>query len=986
MNEVTGTTAIKMTSKQDATAARECNLQINTVTNPKDITALSMYVELPALSSGGAVQWHLRINEYVYGWEGGDFYAISKDGEFVSKNKTSFAGGFKGYFVYILPADDANAIKKLWGENTNKKWTWDSFMDEFGGLKSLKAYVLGQETGKAIVIDNITCYFDNAEELSKRFNLAIEAPTSMITSGLIAKNQKIDFSAEDGAEIYYTLDGTTPTKESAKYDSNNKPVIKTAPVTVKAIAFKDDMQSLVTKYEYTFLPEEFPNVNVLNPCEDTSTVKSDNNNDGLTSTKTLIENMSPYGTAVKYLGLGGTGTSMWNVQFANNLDNATWAAQQAFAFWVSVPTGMDISFSPCINGEKYAFKGKSYSYNTSTQDLEEYDVGKYPKLSGFEGYLIFSLEGECVRGDWGDTFRYNFREFVQTNGFRQICFYQSHSAMYNKSFILDNVIAIADIDKFVEDMNAQPKRPMAPTADPGADAVKLDTQIFLYAGDACSIYYTLDGTDPIYANGECTNGTLYETYSMGNGQEDASYIELKKATTIKAIAVSTEGVVSGIAVHEYTIEEPYAGPNVVVVNDGSGEGNNTFGWYSDKVFDKESAVAVDNNSPNGKGLQHKLITPDKVATAMHYKVDIEGVEQIHNIQGYSYHITVPDMPTEAHKIAFASRVNGETNYLYGKIYAISDDGETIIQANNSINFSKAFSGTVYMIFEKTNAVGQSYGSIKTDWFKFMKANKLTGFGFYFTRTKCDQNLGEEYEHTIVVDDISLIYDTDKLFEDIGLEGLLATYDAGTFENTNMIVVNDGSGYKKNAGLTDYSENLVIERTDYSVDERSLKLTMPEGESFIQFAATSLDPNLIIGDGTAFWVELPKDAGATTVDLALYDNLSGQIEYWEYGDKWYYLIDKDGVISKKTGELVLPDGYRGWIVVPKENMFILEKDGYSIVNAELDYNQVTDIKVTFANKKGELTGKQVHIDDICFYTSFADLVKSRALKWEGQVFE
>ena len=100
--------------------------------------------------------------------------------------------------------------------------------------------------------------------------------------------------------------------------------------------------------------------------------------------------------------------------------------------------------------------------------------------------------------------------------------------MYNKSYILDNVIAIADIDKFVEDMNAQPKRPMAPPADPAADAVKMDTQVFLYAGDGCAIYYTLDGTNPTYEDGVCTNGTLYETYSMGYGQEDASYIELKK--------------------------------------------------------------------------------------------------------------------------------------------------------------------------------------------------------------------------------------------------------------------------------------------------------------------------------------------------------------------------------------------------------------------------------------------------------------------------
>ena len=68
------------------------------------------------------------------------------------------------------------------------------------------------------------------------------------------------------------------------------------------------------------------------------------------------------------------------------------------------------------------------------------------------------------------------------------------------------------------------------------------------------------------------------------------------------------------------------------------------------------------------------------------------------------------------------------------------------------------------------------------------------------------------------------------------------------------------------------------------------------------------------------------------------------------------------------------------------MFVVEKDSYMITNAELDYNQVSDILVTFCNKNSELTGKTVYIDDISFYTSFSELVKSRALKWEGQVFE
>ena len=365
---------------------------------------------------------------------------------------------------------------------------------------------------------------------------------------------------------------------------------------------------------------------------------------------------------------------------------------------------------------------------------------------------------------------------------------------------------------------------------------------------------------------------------MGYGQEDASYIELKGATTIKAIAVNSDNVCSGMSTFEYTIELPYDGPNVVVVNNGTGEGNNTWSWLGTDFFEK---AIVDNDSPDGKGIGITTITNKRIVQEITFKVDTEGVEQIHNAQGYSFHVDIPDLGNDAYKMYFGLRASGNSNYVKAKVYAISDDGEKVLKFNDGVTLSN-FKGTIYCVFTEPNAVAMKYGSVNKTWYKFIKENSLTAFGFYYTRNEIPDT--SEYRHTFVLDDFSLIYNTDKLFEDIGLEGLLATYDAGTFENTNMIVTNDCSGNQKNAGLSDFSENLVVEKSDYSFDERSLKLTMPEGESFIKFTATSVQEELIIGDGTAFWVEMPAGAGATTLNLSLIDNSTDGTELYEYGNK------------------------------------------------------------------------------------------------------
>jgi hypothetical protein len=55
-------------------------------------------------------------------------------------------------------------------------------------------------------------------------------------------------SGPDGAEIHYTVDGSTPTAESPVY---SEPLTLTETTIVKAIAIKDGESSAVTSRTYT---------------------------------------------------------------------------------------------------------------------------------------------------------------------------------------------------------------------------------------------------------------------------------------------------------------------------------------------------------------------------------------------------------------------------------------------------------------------------------------------------------------------------------------------------------------------------------------------------------------------------------------------------------------------------------------------------------------------------------------------------------------
>ena len=93
---------------------------------------------------------------------------------------------------------------------------------------------------------------------TKRFNVVTAypkpaAPTFDPVEGEFSETFTLHLAcATDGVAIYYTTDGTTPTTSSTLYNDATGIVISTADVTVKAIAYYQDMTSDVASATYTY--------------------------------------------------------------------------------------------------------------------------------------------------------------------------------------------------------------------------------------------------------------------------------------------------------------------------------------------------------------------------------------------------------------------------------------------------------------------------------------------------------------------------------------------------------------------------------------------------------------------------------------------------------------------------------------------------------------------------------------------------------------
>ena len=88
-------------------------------------------------------------------------------------------------------------------------------------------------------------------------------PTFSVAEGVYMEAQNIELACEtEGADIYYTLDGTTPSAESTLYST---PIALSSTTTIKAVAIKDNISSGIVSATYTFLEGFVGNGTEANP-------------------------------------------------------------------------------------------------------------------------------------------------------------------------------------------------------------------------------------------------------------------------------------------------------------------------------------------------------------------------------------------------------------------------------------------------------------------------------------------------------------------------------------------------------------------------------------------------------------------------------------------------------------------------------------------------------------------------------------------------
>lgn len=140
-------------------------------------------------------------------------------------------------------SDGSNTITTNCGEYSNGIWT--------GSANSVK-FTIGGTSGNRR-IQGITIKFESSASSAYISTcdgeevIVPNAPTFNPAGGDFTETQSVEISAEDGASIYYTLNGDEPTTESIPY---NGAIEISTTTTIKAIAVLNGEKSSVSEAEY----------------------------------------------------------------------------------------------------------------------------------------------------------------------------------------------------------------------------------------------------------------------------------------------------------------------------------------------------------------------------------------------------------------------------------------------------------------------------------------------------------------------------------------------------------------------------------------------------------------------------------------------------------------------------------------------------------------------------------------------------------------
>lgn len=964
----------------------------------KSMKAFVYWVSIPADISGITLGLNLRGEQGPSHCRRAAMYNTTT-GEFTEAydvESFGYNGGFEGWVIFEL---EGSTFSTDWGATYPDSWSdlVDSrYSDGSNGFGSLTFYNNRDTKGNRILVDSIgvTDSYTGFIDYQKSRPLKTAAVQASKISGTVKENTEITLTtATEGAEIYYTLDSTDPTVSETRIKySASSPIKITGITTIRAVAVKDGRYSTVQSYNYNLLDPNIPNTTVINDGSDIKLISLPNKDYGEFK---AVDGFGPNGSAYSFTNKNNSKAYIMSMNFNDNiksLDKSLLGIQECFSYWVSTMDGKEQAFTMYLNSEGTGFVGTVCTYNTITGELKEYNNVDQVKVTDFEGYIIFKLQDCTMSTGWGAK-QMTWQEYSKSRDIRSQLRYIA-PASAGRTILFDEFALSTSYDDFIAELKARPLRTAPPTASEPSGALVEATQVYLTsATEGVDIYYTLDGSDPITSK----TAILYKELFMAEGKYD-SPIELPRAWnnsgiqpdkdgnyTLKAVAVKEEdGKKSYSAVNTFVYfpEPEYDGEDTVIINNGDGTGKNKTGWTDQTMVTASSGVEYTRGDSGEKdmGLEYKIIKSDK-AHLIWASFDTsvvkgsDGYNHFHNIQAISYRVQVSGISAKDYFPNGLTLGKEGCGFENATSYVVGDDGKVV--KNGAGKIGEGSYTVIYIINDNTTVGGWA---VKSQSFReYFKANKLSGLGFYVSPFEYEDN---SYP-TVIYDDFAVHFDSEKLFEQLGIDGLLKDYDSGTYENASMLVCNDGSGIKVNGGLNKIGDGLSLRSSSRSKDEYCVEVSLGSKNADLSFGSYCIDNDAILCDGVVFWVENPKETGDITLELGIADTADGATEYFEYATiKYHYQIDTDGGVSRVNGKIALAAGFRGWVIIPADNFHYIES-GSKFVNGAIDFDKLTEFTVSLPGSD-KLDGKLIYLDDFSIYQSLEAVVKSHAKVWKTTV--
>ena len=234
------------------------------VTKDGDTIAVAPGVEEITLENGttnGTFALKMSTGKYLFAVGTANYMGEETDKS--AKSSWSITVKEDGNAEIKASAGDANLLRYNPGTDPNKTDGTTNMLSRFSAYKSTSGTAIAssdiniykQVTGSGGTVE-VTHYLTLAEggDVPPPDPDPVATPTASPKSGEVAKDTSLTLScATAGAEIYYTLDGSAPTKNSTKYTA---PIKITGEMTVKFIAVKSGMaDSPVVKESYTIESE-----------------------------------------------------------------------------------------------------------------------------------------------------------------------------------------------------------------------------------------------------------------------------------------------------------------------------------------------------------------------------------------------------------------------------------------------------------------------------------------------------------------------------------------------------------------------------------------------------------------------------------------------------------------------------------------------------------------------------------------------------------